>query len=84
MSIDVRKNVVDLSRFRDNSRQELIDDVSAKAFLLLRQSAEEHNLPIKDVLMDHLLGIGVVIQAVEGKEEALRCLHTIANQIELS
>ncbi len=82
MSYDVSKNVVDLGRYRDNSRQELIDEISARAFLMLRQSAENENLPIKDVLVDHLLGIAVVIQAVEGKEEALRCLQSIADKID--
>lgn len=84
MANDVDKNVVDLERFRDHSRQEIIDDISARAFMQLRQSAETNNLPIKDVLMDHLLGIAVVIQAVEGRNEAVRCLDDITEQIKRS
>lgn len=75
-------NVVDFTRFKNNERQELVDDICANAFMMLRHSAEEHDLPIKSVLLEHLMGIGAVIKAVEGKEEVQRVFREALRQLE--
>lgn len=75
-------NVVDFTSFKNNERQELVDDICANAFMLLRSSAEEYDLPIKSVLLEHLMGIGAVIKAVEGKEEVQRVFREALSQLE--
>ncbi len=75
-------NVIDFTSFKSNERQELIDDICANAFMLLRHSAEEHDLPIKSVLLEHLMGIGAVIKAVEGKDEVQRVFREAMLQLE--
>ena len=76
-------NVVDLDQFKRQSTQELIDDIGARAFLFLRDAADELDLPIKDVIVEHMLGLALVMTAVEGKEEAQRVLNQIAQQLHL-
>ena len=46
-------NVVQLHEFRQTSRQEIIDDISSEAFMLLREAARSHGLSIKQVLIEH-------------------------------
>lgn len=75
-------NIVDFTRFKNNERQEIIDDICANAFMLLRESAEEYDLPIKSVLLEHLMGIGAVIKAVEGKEEVQRVFREALYQLQ--
>ena len=36
---------------------------------------------MRDVLLEHLLGIALVIKAVEGQDESARVLREIAQQI---
>lgn len=74
-------NVIDIRHYRDTSQQALIDDISAQAFLFLRSEAEENNLPMKSVLMEHLLGLALVIKAVEGTEEAQGILANVSEQL---
>ena len=74
-------NVVSLNKFQAASRQAALDDISAQAFMFLREQAQENKLPMRDVLLEHLLGIALVIKAVEGQEESARVLREIAQQV---
>lgn len=76
-----QNNVVRLADFRAASRQEQIDDISAEAFLLLRNAALETNLPVKDVLLEHLGDIVRVFNSVEGPEETRAIISQIEQQI---
>jgi hypothetical protein len=74
-------NIIDFVDFKRDSQQELIDDIGARAFLFLRDAAEQQDIPIKDVLVEHMLGLMMVMGAVEGKEEAQRILGQISAKI---
>ncbi|HCS28117.1 MAG TPA: hypothetical protein DIW43_11730 [Spongiibacteraceae bacterium] len=74
-------NVVHLKNFKEASRQAVLDDISAQAFMFLREEAQNNDVPMKAVLLEHLLGLALVIKAVEGADESARILHNIAEQI---
>jgi hypothetical protein len=74
-------NVIDLNDFRRDNQQEIIDDIGARAFLFLRDAAEEQDIPIKSVMIEHMLGLMMVMGAVEGKDEARRVLTQIGDKI---
>ncbi|MDX1506454.1 MAG: hypothetical protein R3221_12100 [Spongiibacter sp.] len=77
----VMSKVVSLVDYRQDSQQMQIDDISAQAFLFLQEQANENNLPMRKLLMEHLLGIASVVKAVEGLEEAQTWLATISDEI---
>ncbi len=77
-------NVVQLHEFRQVSRQEIIDDISSEAFMLLREAARCHGLPIKQVLLEHMHDIAVVIKSVGGAQTLAETLDSITRQIENS
>ena len=74
-------NVIELNDFRRDNQQEIIDDIGARAFLFLRDAAEEQNIPIKSVMVEHMVGLMMVMGAVEGKDEARRVLTQIGDKI---
>lgn len=74
-------NVIDIHDFKRDNQQEIIDDIGARAFLFLRDAAEQEDIPIKSVLIEHILGLMMVMGAVEGKEEAQRVLAKISAKI---
>ncbi len=74
-------NVVQLDNFKRENQQEIVDDIGAKAFLFLRDAAEEMGVPVKDVITEHMLGLALVMCAVEGKEEAKSTLRKIEQQL---
>ncbi|MGK0440883.1 MAG: hypothetical protein ACJA0N_000678 [Pseudohongiellaceae bacterium] len=78
-------NVVNIENFRSSSpeptQQELIDDIGAKAFMFMRGQAAAANLPVKEVLTEHMLGLMMVIESVEGSEEARRVLSEITDKL---
>lgn len=74
-------NVVHLKSFKEASQQAVLDDISAQAFMFLREEAQSNNVPMKAVLLEHLLGLALVIKAVEGADESARILHDISRQI---
>ena len=74
-------NVIELNDFRRDNQQEIIDDIGARAFLFLRDAAEEQNIPIKSVMIEHMVGLMMVMGAVEGKDEARRVLTQIGDKI---
>jgi hypothetical protein len=74
-------NVIELNDFRRDNQQEIIDDIGARAFLFLRDAAEEQDIPIKSVMVEHMVGLMMVMGAVEGKDEARRVLTQIGDKI---
>lgn len=74
-------NVIDLANFRSSTQREIIDDISARAFLFLRDEAEDHNVPMPSVIAEHLLGIALVVEAVEGTAAAKGLLAAIAEKL---
>ena len=78
---DSEENVVSLKQYQKATQQALLDDISAQAFVFLREQAQEHGIPMKSVLLEHLLGIALVVKAVEGHEESARILRELAEQI---
>lgn len=75
--------VVKLNDFKRESTQEIIDDIGARAFLFLRDAAEEMGVPIKQVIVEHMLGLSLVMSAVEGRDETNRVLKKISQQLHL-
>ena len=74
--------VVTLSDYRENAQQMQIDDISAQAFLFLQEQAQENNVPMRKLLMEHLLGIACVVKAVEGLDEAQNWLALISDELD--
>lgn len=74
-------NVISLAEFREITHREIIDDISAQAFLFMRDEAEAANVPMHSVIAEHMLGMALVVQAVEGKEAARGLLAAIAEKI---
>ncbi len=74
-------NIIDLTRFREATQREVIDDISARAFLFLQEEAEQEALPMKMVLAEHLLGITLVVEAVEGSDAARKLLDAVAQRL---
>ncbi|WP_101758914.1 hypothetical protein [Oceanicoccus sp. KOV_DT_Chl] len=77
-------NVVQLNAFKRESNQEIIDDIGARAFLFLRDSAEAQGLAIKDVIVEHMMGLALVMAAVEGKQETQKILEKINEQLHIA
>ncbi|WP_019528108.1 hypothetical protein [Dasania marina] len=78
-------NVVEIEHFRHSdatmTEQEQIDDIGASAFLLLRDRAEAQRLSVKQVIAEHILGLAMVIESVEGGEEVRRLLADIESKL---
>ena len=74
-------NVIQLDSFKRESNQEVIDDIGARAFLFLRDAAEEMGVTIKDVIVEHMMGLSLVMSAVEGETEAQSVLNNISEQL---
>lgn len=75
-------NVVSLDGFKRSTQQELIDDIGARAFLFIRDAAAEQGLSIRDVIVEHMLGMAMVVDAVEGREEAQNVLQAISEKLD--
>ena len=75
-------NVVSLDGFKRSTQQELIDDIGARAFLFIRDAAAEQGLSIRDVIVEHMLGMAMVVDAVEGREEAQHVLQAISEKLD--
>ena len=75
-------NIVSIKQFKRSNQQELIDDIGARAFLFIRDTAAEQGLPIRDVIVEHMLGMAMVIDTVEGREEAQRILQAISEKLD--
>jgi hypothetical protein len=75
------QKVVRLAEYRQNTQQMHIDDISAQAFLFLQEQAHEHNISMRTLLKEHLLGIACVVKAVEGLDEAQNWLALISDDL---
>lgn len=74
-------NVVNLAEYRSIDTREIIDDISARAFLYLRDEAEAEEVPMYAVIAEHMLGMALVVQAVEGGDAARELLQAIASKL---
>ena len=74
-------NVINLAEYRETNIRELIDDISARAFLFLRDEAEAEGVPMSAVVAEHMFGMALVMQAVEGKAAVTNLLETIAKKL---
>jgi hypothetical protein len=81
--------VVDLASYRtrsedSHSEQELIDDISARAFLYLRDEAEANHIAVPNLIAEHMLGMALVVEAVEGTGAAQALLNAISERLGLT
>lgn len=74
-------NIVSMERVRDIARHEIVDDISARAFLLLRDEAEEQGVSLKEVITRHLAGIAEVVSAVEGPAQARELFASVSREL---
>lgn len=74
-------NVINLAEYRETNIRELIDDISARAFLFLRDQAEAADVPMSAVVAEHMYGMALVMQAVEGKAAAKNLLAAITAKL---
>lgn len=77
-------NVTHIKGYQHSDRQHLIDDIGARAFLFLRDSAQEKGIPMKDLVVEHMLGLAMVTNSVEGRDFTVNVLQHIISQIENS
>jgi hypothetical protein len=78
--------VTDLAAYRSrtagaHSEQELIDDISARAFLYLRDEAEANGIAVPNLIAEHMLGMALVVEAVEGADAAQALLTAISERL---
>ena len=74
-------NVINLAEYRNADTREIIDDISARAFLYLRDEAEAEEVPMYAVIAEHMLGMALVVQAVEGSNVAKELLESVAAKL---
>lgn len=77
----ISENVIAFRRKHDVTTEETIDDICAKAFLFLRDSATAQGVPLKTLLAEHMLGMMLMVRAVEGEAEAQRLLTLVSEKI---
>lgn len=77
----ITEKVVDLTRQRGMSREEMIDDICAKGFMFIRDSAAVQGVPLKALMAEHILGMMLMVRAVEGEEEAQALLSLVSEKI---
>ena len=78
-------NVIQIDSFKRTNdaltQQEQIDDIGARAFLLIRNEAQEMGLSIKKVIAEHMLGLTMVIESVEGSVKAKELLTDLESKL---
>ena len=74
-------NVIDLQAFKRCNTQELMDDIGARAYLFLRDQAKANDLELSQVIAEHMLGLSLVLEAVEGPDAARHVLQDIQSKI---
>jgi len=75
-------NVTHIKGYANADRQKIIDDIGARAFLFLRDSAEEMGIPIKDLVAEHMLGMALVMSSVEGSDQTKELLQHISEHVD--
>lgn len=74
-------NVVQIDDYRCADRRAIVDDISARTFLFLRDEAEASGVSIKEVIAEHMLGLALVVEAVEGTESARTLLNLVNDKL---
>ncbi|HUH37773.1 MAG TPA: hypothetical protein VL027_07500 [Spongiibacteraceae bacterium] len=74
-------NVVRIDEFRNAGQQAIVDDISARTFLFLRDEAESCGVRIKDVIAEHMLGLALVVEAVEGTASSRDLLNQVIQRL---
>jgi hypothetical protein len=77
----ISEKIVDLNMQRGLSREEMIDDICAKGFMFIRDSAAVQSVPLKALMSEHILGMMLMVRAVEGEDEAQRILALVSEKI---
>ncbi|MBL4827204.1 MAG: hypothetical protein JKY66_05745 [Spongiibacteraceae bacterium] len=77
-------NVTNIRAYSNFDRQKIIDDVGARAFLFLRESAEDLGIPMKDIVAEHMLGLALVMSSVEGHAHTKSLLQHINSCVDNS
>jgi|KBSSwiStaDraftv2_1062776.scaffolds.fasta_scaffold1856358_1 hypothetical protein len=75
-------NIIDLAAYRNQDTRELIDDISARAFLFLRDEAEAEQVPMHAVIAEHMLGMALVMQAVQGSDAVKKLLAAVLDKLD--
>ena len=75
-------NVISLTEYREQDIREIIDDISARAFLFLRDEAETEEVPMYSVIAEHMLGLALVVQAVQGADAAKNLLAAVLDKLD--
>lgn len=75
-------NVINLAEYRDQDIREIIDDISARAFLFLRDEAEAEEVPMYSVIAEHMLGLALVVKAVQGTDAAKGLLAAVLDKLD--
>jgi hypothetical protein len=84
--MNTASNVVDFASYRQRTieavtEQEVIDDISASTFLYLRDEAALAGVSIPAVIAEHMLGIALVVESVEGTASARALLAAVSEQL---
>lgn len=74
-------NVTHIKGYRLSDRQQIIDDIGARAFLFLHDSAEEMGVPMREVVVEHMLGLALVMSSIEGEDQTRDLLEHICQRI---
>lgn len=77
----LNEKVVNLNDYRTAARRELVDEISARTFLFLRDEAEANDVSMQTVIAEHMLGLALVVEAVEGADYARRLLAALADKL---
>lgn len=77
----ISEKVVDLTQQRGMNREDVIDDICAKGFMFIRDSAAIQGVPLKGLMAEHILGMMLMVRAVEGEDEAQRLLALVSEKI---
>jgi hypothetical protein len=75
-------NVTNIKGYAHADRQKIIDDIGARAFLFLRDNAEEMGIPIQEVVAEHMLGMALVMSCVEGSDQTKLLLEHISMRVD--
>ncbi|MFT5577444.1 MAG: hypothetical protein ACI9WS_000194 [Paraglaciecola psychrophila] len=70
-----------LSDYKGQAQRQAIDQLCAEAFVFLRDGARQEELPFKQVISEHLLGLSQIMAAVEGRDSARTTLQDIIEQL---
>ncbi len=77
--------VVEIDTFRRNLshliEQEVINDIGGRTFIFMRDEADAAGVFIRDVIAEHMLGLSMVVESVEGTSAARRLLNKLESNL---